>query len=175
MLNLKKVSHSLDIADEHINVSIGAEEQKQDAERLSDIALSEPKIPDKYFFNTNLQKALPDYHERRKNAKNSVEIMFWNQKISELLAVYDPQEDKYYFKLVRAVCQIVEDYFVYDKKLGDAKKSVVLSVCLPFFDNNRELLEKVIENELENVVKSTFFRRVCAKFEIFFFRVFLSK
>ncbi len=44
-----------------------------------------------------------------------------------------------------------------------------MNCCLKFFDNNEKLLSAIIDNELENIEKSTLFMRLFARLEIFFF------
>ncbi len=92
-----------------------------------------------------------------------------NYEIDKLLTLYDATSDKYHFKLVRSVLQILEDYCIWDDKLGETKKYIAVNILKKFFDNNIELLDAVIENELENVVKSSLLRRLLARAEIFFF------
>lgn len=126
-------------------------------------------LPNKYMIGVNLNDLLPDYRDKRKAVKNQKEVNFWNKKIVEQLKLYDSEIDKYNIKLVRGLCQIVERYLIYDTKLGLQKKQVVMNCCLKFFDNNEKLLSAIIDNELENIKKSTVFMRLLARLEIFFF------
>ena len=126
-------------------------------------------IPDKYFVGQNLNDLLPNYREKRKLVKNQREIDYWNKKIQEQLSLYSVEDDKYNIKLVKAICQIVERYMIYDDKLGSQKKRVVLNCCLKFFDNNELLLESIIEEVLQQIDRSTLLMRLIAKLEILFF------
>jgi hypothetical protein len=65
--------------------------------------------------------------------------------------------------------QICEDYVVYTSKSGKTKRDIVLKVCKKFFNNDEKLLSAIIENELKNIIHSTLFRRICARFEVYFF------
>lgn len=126
-------------------------------------------LPDKFLVGVNLNDLLPDYRDKRKAVKNQKEINFWNKKIIEQLKLYNADDDKYNIRLVRGLCQIVERYLIYDEKLGQSKKQIVLNCCLKFFDNNERLLSAIIDNELHNIEKSTTFTRLLARIEIFFF------
>lgn len=143
-------------------------EEKQEIEDTS-VNIDLDFIPDKYMVGVNLNEVLPDYREKRKAVKNSKEINYWNHKIVEQLKLYNVEHDKYNIKLVRGLCAIVERYMIYDKKLGQQKKQVVMNCCLKFFDGNEKLLSAIIENELELIEKSTVLSRILAKLEIFFF------
>jgi hypothetical protein len=126
-------------------------------------------LPNKYMIGVNLNDLLPDYRDKRKAVKNQKEVDYWNKKIVEQLKLYDSEKDKYNIRLVRGLCQIVERYLIYDTKLGQQKKQIVMNCCLKFFDNNEKLLSAIIDNELENIEKSTLFMRLLARLEIFFF------
>ena len=138
-------------------------------EKEPELDLDLDYVPDKYLVNVNLNEYLPNFRDKRKAVKNSKEVNYWNQKINEQLKLYNIEQDKYNIKLVRGLCQIVERYMIYDQKLGSQKKQVVLNCALKFFDNNQKLLEAVIEDQLETIVKSSTFSRLLAKLEIFFF------
>ena len=53
---------------------------------------------------------------------------------------------------------MVEDFFL-DKKCGEAKKKCVVDACKVYFNNDDELVEKIIDLVFRDVVKSTFLRR----------------
>ena len=126
-------------------------------------------LPDKYMVGVNLNDILPDYRNKRKCVKNQKQIDYWNKKIVEQLKLYNVNNDQYNIKLVRGICQIVERYLIHDEKLGEQKKQIVMNCCLKFFDNNEKLLSAIIENQLEQIEKSSVMSRLLARLEIFFF------
>jgi hypothetical protein len=144
-------------------------ESKQDKSETRPSVEVDIDIPAKFYMTNDLKKLLPDYQVRRKSIKNKKQRDYWEHEIDKLLTLYDATSDKYHFKLVRSVLQILEDYCIWDDKLGETKKYIAVNILKKFFDNNIELLDAVIENELENVVKSSLLRRLLSRAEIFFF------
>jgi hypothetical protein len=130
----------------------------------------EAKIPEKYFMMSNLKNKLPDYANRRKDVKNLKYQEYWSSQINDLLSLYDENNgDKYHLCLTRAIMQIVEDYMIYNEKLGPCKKYVCMNILKRFFDNNEELLGCIIEDQLQFIEHSNILRRIMARLEIAFF------
>lgn len=128
------------------------------------------EIPEKYFMNSNLKNIMPsDYAEKRRDIKHDKYASYWTSEIDKLISVYNETDDVYHISLVNSIMQICEDYVVYTSKSGKIKKDIVLKVCKKFFNNDEKLLSAIIENELKNIIHSTLFRRICARFEVYFF------
>lgn len=145
-------------------------EEKQEKSKKEEVNVKvDVEIPKKFYMNNDLKKLLPDYANRRKNIKNKKQMDFWEVEIDNLLSLYDSQGDKYHFKLCRCVLQILEDYCIWDEKLGETKKYIAMNILLKFFDNNKDLLSAVIEDQLEYIVHSSLIRRLFARIEIAFF------
>ena len=143
-----------------VDVSITQEEEEKQQHQL----------PPKYFMNSNLKNIMPaDYADKRRDIKHNKYALYWSNEIDNLISVYNETDDKYHIKLVNSIMQICEDYVIYTSKSGSTKRDIVLKVCKKFFNNDEKLLTAIIENELKNIIHSTLFRRVCARFEVYFF------
>lgn len=147
-------------------VEIKEEHKKRDEKPLVEVNLD---IPNKYFMTQNLKTILPDYAEKRREIKNNKHLAYWEIEINNLLSLYDGKNDHYHFKLCRCVLQILEDYCIWNSRLGACKKHIAKNILLKFFDNNEDLLDAVIENELEHIIRSTLLRRLFARAEMLFF------
>ncbi len=151
------------------NFSDEVVEEKQEKPKEAVNVKMDIEVPAKFYMNNDLKKLLPDYANRRRSIKNKKQMDFWEVEIDNLLSLYDSQGDKYHFKLCRCVLQILEDYCIWDNRLGETKKYIAMNILLKFFDNNRDLLSAVIENELEFIIRSNLFRRLLCRIEILFF------
>jgi hypothetical protein len=147
------------------------EPKKHESQKLEEKQEENVKteLPPKFYMNSDLKKILPDYSNRRKIIKNKKQIDFWEVEIDNLLTLYDSKSDKYHFSLCRAVLQILEDYCIWDVKLGETKKHIASNILLKFFDNNLDLVNAIIENELPHIVHSSLLRRLFCRLEILFF------
>jgi hypothetical protein len=137
-------------------------------EDMNDVKI-DVDVPAKFYMTNDLKKLLPDYQVRRKNIKNKKQQEFWEIEIENLLNLYDSKGDQYHFKLCRCVLQILQNYCIWDNQLGETKKFIALNILSKFFDNNKDLLSAVIEDQLEFIERSNLFKRLCARMEIFFF------
>lgn len=103
-------------------------------------------------------KAHSKLHDSRKRAKGLVHIADFAQKVKSDLDSFSVAEGHYDHDLVLKICDIAELFFM-DKGCGDVKKEAVISVLLPYFNNDRELIGKIIEFIFPMIKKSTLYRR----------------
>lgn len=103
-------------------------------------------------------KAHPKLYDSRKRAKGLIHIADFAQKVKSDLESFSIAEGHYDHDLVLKMCDVAEFFFM-DKGCGDVKKEAVISVLLPYFNNDRELVSKIIEFVFPMVTKSTLFRR----------------
>jgi len=107
--------------------------------------------------NVNMKK-LKGYKDIKKESKMAqMEDDFVNA-FKEELDIFDVNERKYDKAIVEFCIQAAEDIFI-GKKMGDIKLKNVVKVCLPFFDNNANLVKVFIEDNLHNIIESNVFRR----------------
>ena len=72
---------------------------------------------------------------------------------------YDKTENKYDHSLVLIVCNIAESFFVQYKTMGVIKKEAVIHALKPYFNDDTELLSKLIDFVYPQIKKSNILRR----------------
>ena len=83
---------------------------------------------------------------------------FVMNELKSSIDIFDVEELKLNHSLVLFVSQIVEDFF--NKPLqGEMKREVVIDICKPFFNNDDQLVEMVLELVFDKVIKTTWLRR----------------
>jgi len=103
-------------------------------------------------------KELSKLRESRKKVKGILHIADFAQKVKSDLKSLSVEDGKYEHSLVLKACDIAELFFM-DKGCGDIKREAVISVLLPYFKNDAELIAKIIEFIYPMIHKSTIIRR----------------
>jgi hypothetical protein len=102
--------------------------------------------------------SIKGFTEKRKKMKI---LKMKEHVINELkssIDIFDNTELKLNHSLVLFVSQIVEDFF--NKRLqGELKKEVVIDICKPYFNDDADLVEMVLELVFDKVIKTTWLRR----------------
>jgi len=94
--------------------------------------------------------------------KKQLKILKMKQDIIDELKssidIFDSNELKLNHSFVLFVSQIVEDFFNKPKQ-GEIKREIVVDICKPFFENNTELVEMVLDLVFDKIIKTTWIRR----------------
>ena len=103
-------------------------------------------------------KAHSKLYDSRKKLKGLAHIADFAKKVKSDLESFSIADGHYDHDLVLKICNVAEMFFM-DKGSGEIKKEAVISVLAPYFNNDRELVDKIIEFVFPMVTKSTLFRR----------------
>jgi hypothetical protein len=126
------------------------------------------EAPPKWILNSDVKGKLPKFRLKRKNIKYSCMQNEFVTEVRKVLKVLKVEDSKYDHELVLFAIQIAEDFFL-DKKCGEAKKKCVVDACKPYFNDDDELVMKIIELVFRDVIKSTLWRRNQTRIMNFFF------
>jgi hypothetical protein len=126
------------------------------------------KIPSKTILNNTDLKRLKGFTAVRKKLKHeSMKQDFVNQ-VSGVLDLFETSSNKYEHEIVQFVCSVAEDYFITSGKMGNLKEDAVIACVKQYFNNDIELVKKIIQLVLPNIPKSNFLRRNKNKIYNFF-------
>ena len=135
-------------------------------------------IPPSVFYNSNLKK-MGGFKNLRSNMKRESFLKeFVTQGLSVFEAYIVDEDTKYDTDIVKFMCQSAEDTFIHYNKQGVEKRLAVVQICKKYFDNNELLVEKLIEQVLPGINKSSFLRRNRTRLYnvgLFFLGLFLNK
>jgi hypothetical protein len=159
-LKLRKVGqHVLELPEDSVdNKPLGAEEVVENV----------LETPPTWILNSDVKGKLPKFRLKRKGIKHECMQEQFVREVRKVLKIFKVEDNKYDHELVLFACQIAEDFFL-DKKCGDAKLKCVVEACKPFFNDDSELVKKIVELVFRDVIKSTFFRRNQTRIINFFF------
>jgi hypothetical protein len=102
--------------------------------------------------------SIKGFTEKKKKLKVLKMKQFVMNELKSSIDIFDVEELKLNHSLVLFVSQIVEDFF--NKPLqGEMKREVVIDICKPFFNNDDQLVEMVLELVFDKVIKTTWLRR----------------
>jgi hypothetical protein len=150
-LKLKKIqANVLEIKDEYVE-PLGADEIRK-AEEVN------IETPPAWIMNSDVKGKLPKFRQKRKAVKHDNMQKEFVIEMQKVLKVFRVDDDHYDHELVLFACQVAEDFFL-DKKAGEIKMKCVVEAVKPFFDNNEELVKKIVELVFRDVIKSTLWRR----------------
>lgn len=132
------------------------------------------EVPPKQLFNYNL-KHLKSFKNIRKAYKNKNLKNTFITDLSIVLKEYDPKDpsNELNDELLLEIMNISEEYFILkDKtKREQLKTECVETLMLPYFRNDKLLLEKTISHIYHRVKKSSVVSRVWKRFKFFFIRI----
>ena len=86
------------------------------------------------------------------------------EQVSGVLDLFDTNSNKYEHEIVQFVCSVAEDFFISHSKMGLIKEDAVVKCVSKYFNNDEELVRKIIQLVLPNITKSNVFRRNRQKF-----------
>ena len=118
--------------------------------------------PKKILNNSNLKK-LKSYRNLRKNIKSQNEESEFISQLTDVLNLFDENEVHYDPDVLVLIMQIAENWFL-GKKDGEKRKRNVIIVAKRFFDENEELVNKMIEIVLPRVMQNKYIERNLKKF-----------
>lgn len=155
--------------------------QLENLPRLDTVELDEntlKPVPPKTIYGHNLLKLKSFKNMRRECKANNMKTVFVND-LSVILShfVLDPtdeeNENDLNDELLVEILNLSESYFIYfDKeKREELKVSAVHQLMLPYFRNDKKLLEKTILHVWNRVDKSTMRKRLWAKSRLFFLSI----
>lgn len=136
-----------------------SEPPKEQIKRQADTTVTESQeIPPKLLFNSDL-KELKGFREMRITLKQNLMYCDFVESLSNVLDLFDNTQRKYDHDIVQFVCQSAEDAFISHKQMGLLKKKAVVEICKRYFNDDAELVSKIIEIVLPNIIKSSLYRR----------------
>ncbi len=150
-LKLKKIqNHVVEIKDDDVK-PLGAEEIRK-AEEV------DMQTPPAWVLHSDVKGKLPKFRQKRKAVKHDNMQKEFVIEMQKVLKVFRVDEEHYDHEIVLFACQVAEDFFL-DKGVGEVKMKCVVEACKPFFDNNEELVQKIVELVFRDVIKSSLWRR----------------
>ena len=126
-------------------------------------------IPSKTILNNSDLKRLKGFTQIRKKLKEDAMKKDFVDQVTGVLSLFDSSSNKYEHEIVAFVASVAEDFFISHKKMGAIKESSVVECCAQYFNNDTELVRKIIQIVLPNVPKSNIFRRNKQRIISFFF------
>ena len=124
-----------------------------------EVELQEIKeIPPKLLFNSDMKK-LKGFRDVRINLKQDALSKDFIESMTNVLDLFDNSERKYDSDIVQFVVQSAEDTFISHPKMGDIKSKAVVAICKRYFNDDVELVSKIIQMVLPLIKKSSFYRR----------------
>jgi hypothetical protein len=79
--------------------------------------------------------------------------------VSAVLDLFESSSNKYEHEIVSFVCSVAEDWFISHKQMGDLKEQSVIECCSRYFNNDVDLVKKIIQIVLPTVPKTNIIRR----------------
>lgn len=161
------------------NVVITANETSQPLE-LNELSLETNEVQDANGLQNVPQKQILGHSLKRlksfkkirgvykqKNMKN----VFLND-LKTILNEYSPNspDNKYNSELLIEILNISEEYFVYPRNTSERneiKRTSVIELMKPYFDDNEQLLETCINNVWNKVNKSNYAKRLYSRLKNF--------
>jgi hypothetical protein len=116
-------------------------------------------VPSKTILNNTDLKNLKGFSVIRKKIKQQHMKDEFIKQVSGVLDLFDKKDNKYEHSIIEFVCSVAEDFFISDRNIGDLKESSVIECCSKYFNNDIELVKKIIQLVLPNVPKSNILRR----------------
>ena len=153
------------VDDTTLDLSITDPEVDEEAE----IPKKELSIPSKTILNNTDLKNLKGFSKIRKHIKQQNMKEEFIKQVSGVLDLFDKKDNKYEHSIIEFVCSVAEDYFISDSGMGDLKESSVVECCSKYFNNDEDLVKKIIQLVLPNVPKSNILRRNKTRIYNFFF------
>ena len=126
------------------------------------------EIPPKLLFNSDM-KQLKGFREMRINLKHDALFKDFVESMTNVLDLFDNSERKYDSDIVQFVVQSAEDTFISHLHMGDIKKRAVVAICKRYFNDDVELVSKIIDMVLPLIKRSSFYRRNKTRAKQFFF------
>jgi hypothetical protein len=122
--------------------------------------VSEKKdVPPSKMMGADLTK-LKSFKTFRASAKRSIFYDNFIRDGKNVLNTYDNDEELHYaYEIVQFIMQIAEDSFIKYKKQGSEKKVAVIEIVKKYFDDNDELVGKVVEQLMSHIRKSNILTR----------------
>ena len=127
--------------------------------------------PKKILNNSNLKK-LKSYRNLRKNIKSQNEESEFISQLTDVLNLFDENKVHYDPDVLVLIMQIAENWFL-GKKDGEKRKRNVIIVAKRFFDENEELVNKMIEIVLPTIKQNKYIERNFLKKIVKFSKGFL--
>lgn len=134
---------------------------------------SSNSIPPKIIFGNYNLKKLKSFKKIRRSLKLKNMKYYFINDLSVVLNEYPPTDEMNDFndELLLTVLDIAESYFFYPKNKQDredTKRECVISLMLPYYRNDRKLLEKTISLVNHKIKKSRLYTRLFQRFKYFF-------
>lgn len=150
------------------NIQRNIQQPLQSAEPVNLITKIEDVIKDPDPFENESIKEVPKtkydmssikgFTEKRKKLKMLKMKKHVMEELKSSIDIFDPNELHLNHSLVLFVAQIAEDFFNKPAQ-GEIKRDVVIDICKPFFDDNQELVEMVLDLVFDKIKKTTLIRR----------------
>ncbi len=149
---------SLTKVDEN-SLDLTVNEPDQDVLKDEEILKKQLSVPSKTILNNTDLKNLKGFSVIRKKIKQQHMKDEFMKQVSGVLDLFDKKDNHYEHEIIQFVCSVAEDFFISDRNMGDLKESSVIECCSKYFNNDIELVKKIIQLVLPNVPKSNILRR----------------
>ena len=124
-------------------------------------------VPNKFILNNTSVHKIEGFDDIRSKAKIENKKREFLKETDKLLSLFDIDSKKYDHKLVLAICQSAEDFFN-KRKMGDIKLQCVVESVKRFFNNDEELVRKIIDIVFPDVKQTSKYRRIKIWLLVFF-------
>lgn len=118
-------------------------------------------------------KSVKSFKVKRKALKFASQSQVFEQEVKEVLDQYAPNVDEFDLDrdLLLLVLNMSEEYFIHgaDEVRNKQKKESIAAVMLPYFRNDKQILQIMIDSVWKKVKKSTYMKRKLTKLKQFFF------
>ena len=128
-------------------------------------------IPSKTILNNTDLKNLKGFRAVRKRIKQQNMKDEFIKQVSGVLDLFDKHDNKYEHEIIEFVCSVAEDFFISHKKMGELKEEAVIKCVSKYFNDDEDLVKKIIQLVLPNVPKTNILRRNKQRIFNFFFIV----
>lgn len=126
------------------------------------------EVPPRYILNTNIKGKLKKVQVRRKALKLEHAKHEFQEQVQKALNLFDKNDDIYDTDIIMLCCEIAENFFI-ERGMGFIKHECVVNACLKYFDNNRKIIDKIIDLVMPNIEQVRMRRRLYIKAKNLFF------
>jgi hypothetical protein len=126
-------------------------------------------VPSKTILNNTDLKNLKGFRAVRKRIKQQNMKDDFIKQVSGVLDLFDKKDNHYEHEIIQFVCSVAEDFFISHGKMGELKEQAVIKCVAKYFNDDEDLVRKIIQLVLPNVPKTNILRRNKQRIINFFF------
>ena len=147
------------VDDNTLDLSITEPDHDVAEEEDQEISKKYLSVPSKTILNNTDLKNLKGFRAVRKRIKQQNMKDEFIKQVSGVLDLFDKKDNKYEHSIIEFVCSVAEDFFISHAKMGILKEEAVVKCVSKYFNDDDELVRKIIQLVLPNVPKSNILRR----------------